>query len=253
MTSEGSISHSEFPRDLTLFERECLLYILPSNKPGYNIYRQKIESLSVIGYGRFGQSNLILGEKSAQPDLTAPSAPVFALGAIKFMEKEVYILLHEEFEEQIEFDISGIDIFDNAVKLTETGRWSYSNWIPGKRSPEGSPVREIHLTPGKLVLALANEQKKIWIYDGRTGVNRFIPVTNFYDVLMRVKKIRDPKIALNSGLLFENFGEFSDQDLGSAFLFYNKLWKKIELDYSGFINHSKTEKKKTFLNFFKRG
>ena len=54
-------SLNDFPRKLTERERDFLFSILPENKKGYKLYRDKIDSLFVIGFGRFGDTNLVLG------------------------------------------------------------------------------------------------------------------------------------------------------------------------------------------------
>lgn len=224
-----------FPRKLSAREKDWLFSVLPASRNGYREYREKIEKLFVVGYGRFGSTNLVLGEKGTAIDDTIPSAPVFAIGVINYKEAEVYVLIHEETEGQIEFDISAAGNNLIPEKLTEMSRWSYSDWMPGKNAPgDNSGVREIHIITDKIVLVVAPGHKKIWVYDSSTGINHLIPVTNFYNEVMRIKKIKDPAIALNSKLIFEEKNDITDQDIGSAFLIYNKYWKKVTLDYSLF-------------------
>lgn len=243
-----------FPRRLSPREKEWLFYLLPKDRPGYNAYRDKIENLFVIGHGKFSNTSYILGKYEDSGDETAPPVPVLATGSLFYKETEVYAVIHEEFEGQIEFDISRTGSKVLPLELHELKRWTYSDWKPGKDAPgDASGVREIHLIPGRVVLAIAREHKRIWVYESQTGVNHFIPVTNFFNDLMRVKNIRDPKIVLNSSLIFDPAFELKDEELGSAFLLYNKNWKKINLDYSIFVSTEKKDKGPSLFRIFKRG
>jgi len=67
-----------YPRVLTPLENDWLLYILPDTGPGYRIYREKIASMLVIGEGRFGEGNYVLGYKGDEPDLSYSSLPILA-------------------------------------------------------------------------------------------------------------------------------------------------------------------------------
>ena len=171
-----------FPRKLTEREKEWLNFILPADKKGYFEFRKKIENLFVIGYGRFGGTNLILGKQNDKPDLSAPSSPVFASGNIIYKEAEIYVLIHEEFEGQIEIDISNKRESEIPEELTEVSRWTYSNWKPGNKAPgDISDVREIHLIKNEIVIAIAPVHKRIWVYENKSGINYFSPVTNFFN------------------------------------------------------------------------
>ncbi len=97
--------NNTFPRALTELERECLFSVLPENKTGYKIYREKISKLKVNGAGRFGGGNLVLGMEGSIPDNSFSSAPVFASGTIEFDECNAEINIHEELDNEIEFDI----------------------------------------------------------------------------------------------------------------------------------------------------
>ena len=59
-----------------------------------------------------------------------------------------------------------------------------------------------------------------------------IPVTNFYNELMLHKNIRDPKVALNTKLMFTDLSNFSDSDLTYAFLTYNTIKTKVQMEGS---------------------
>lgn len=216
-----------FPRELTKLEKVLLFSVLPEKKSGYNKYRKIIESLVVAGPGMFGDNNLVMCPPGIKPDDTIPSAPVFALGTVIYNNNKADIVIHEEMDNQLEFDIS----FDNenTSDLKEIKKWSYSDWKPGQKAPDdGSKVREI-IIDQKHVLAIAEEHKKIWLYDSDSGINYIIPVTNMYSYVMLVKNVRQPEIALKPALFFINLDSFGDEELKTAFLAYNKYFKRIKL------------------------
>lgn len=79
----------------------------------------------------------------------------------------------------------------------------------------------------KLVLVLCSRDRRIWIYDSRSGVNALIPVSGFYNELMLQTGVHDPKIALDPKHLFELQDAQSDSELIRAFSSYNKLRNKV--------------------------
>lgn len=245
---------NEFPRNLTEKEKNILFSVLPENKTGYRNYRNKIEKLLVIGRGRFDRKNLLIGEARNKPDLSVPSNPVFACGTIICKETEIDVLIHEEFDNEIEFDITTSNLIKVEDDFTIISKWNYSEWNPGDKAPmDNSFVREVVILPGVYILAIAPAHKKIWMHDLKTGVNHLIPVSNFYNQLMMVKDIRDPKIALNPGLFFRNLHEFSEEDLISALITYNKYIRRFKIDLNYFTKEKPEPVKKGFLSFMKRG
>ncbi len=240
-----------FPRKLNEIEKQLLFSLLPAERNGYREYREKIENYFVLGYGRFGNGNLILGNEDDEIDLTMPSAPVFAVGNILTSAGDVYIVIHEEFENQIEIDFSNPDILNSTgIKLLSS--WSYSTWKPGMKNPANKEkLREIHIVKNALVVAISQSDKKIWVFEKNSGVNHFIPVTKFYDELMRIKGEKDPKIALDASRFFTHLHSYSDELIARAFLVYNKYWKKLEIDSTNF--EKKNKPKRTFLKLFNRG
>jgi hypothetical protein len=244
----------KFPRALTDKEKYLLLSVLPENKPGYKRYREKIEELVVIGQGRFSRDNMILGKPGAKPDLSFPSTPIFAIGTVNCKETQIDIAIHEEIENEIEFDISTNNAHNLAEDFTELSNWNYSEWIPGMDAPnDNSKVREIIIIPDNLILTIAPAHKKIWLHKIETGVNHLIPLSNFYNQLMMVKDIRNSKIALNPGLFFDQLYEYSDADLVSAFITYNKYIKRFDIDLSYFEKGNSKPLQKSLLSFLKRG
>lgn len=224
-------SYFDFPRDLTSEEKQYLFSVLPESKPGYLAYRGKINSYVVIGNGRFCRSNWILGLPSDAPDLTISSPPIFALGKIEFDGTWLDITIHEEHFNQIEIDLSFTPEISSIQKLIELKRWSYSDWNLGDKNPEdNSEVKEFILKNNFYLLAVAPLSKKIWLHDYSSGINHLIPLTNFYNELMAVKKIRDPKIALKPERFFTHLNTYSREELGTAFISYNKYMKRLNLN-----------------------
>jgi hypothetical protein len=67
---------------------------------------------------------------------------------------------------------------------------------------------------------------------------------------MIVKNIRNPQLVSRPQSLFEKLDYYSDNELVSAFILYNKYFKKA--DIKSFEKPRAELSKKHFLNFFKR-
>lgn len=243
---------NKFPRLLKPLEKKSLLNALPEYKPGYNEYRIKINDLSVIGEGRFGNGSLILGNNDSKIDLGVSSAPVFAFADSMYEGFNVYSVIHEEMDGMIEIDIKHSEqVISDEIVLKEIK--TYSNWLPGMKDPfDDSFIREVEVRGKELVLAISANQKRIWLFNSESGVNYFIPVSNFYVDVMRVMNIKDPQIALNPNRLFQKLDEFKDEDLKNGFINYNKSWRKIVVKNLVDGIESRMEIKKTFFNFWKK-
>ncbi len=229
-----------FPRKLNSIEKELLDFILPENRSGYAAINEKLKNLFVIGNGRFGGNNYLIGEKTDVIDLTAPSSPVIAAGYKTIDGKTYYVLLHEEFENIFEIDYQIVE---------RKGKdFTYSDWLPGQKAPgDNSELREITILPSEAVLAIAPKHRRIWVYVKKTGVNHFIPMANLYNEIMRVKGEKDPKIALDVKRIFTDHEILTDDEIRMGFYSYNKYLKKIELDYS-YFNKVKPKVKKSFFS-----
>lgn len=239
----------DFPRELSALEKNWISSALPDNKPGYKKIKEKLFSFYAIGLGSIEDFSIILGEQKSAPERDL-AFPVFAAGNIQYKTGYVYVTVSSEEEGQFEVDFD-TDLI-GSKDLTEIRRWSYSDWIPGRGTPgDNSPVREIEIIKNKLILAAAPDHKRIWIYEAVSGINYLTPVTNYYNELMRVLKIKDPEIVLDSGKFFKDLDSYADKDLAEAFLVYNKRWKKVDIDYSD-IKEKSNRNDKSFLRFIKR-
>ena len=222
-----------FPRALTAFERETLLWLLPVVRSGYDAYRKYISDWVVVGEGRRGTGNYILAKKDVRPDIESPLPQVFAYGVIEAESVSISATLRELFEDQLEYEIVSLSGDTIPQHLTVRRQWNFSLWSPSQACPAcGSAVRQVTIrreSGGDATLAVCAADKRLWIFDAFDGVNHLIPVTNFHNALMLHKNNRDPKTALAAENFFRHLHTFSDADLGAAFVQYNKLRKKIDL------------------------
>lgn len=223
---------NKYPRKLTPREKDWLFYMLPEESHAYSEYRKNIASMLVIGEGRFGEGNLVLGYEGDSPDLSYASLPVFACGQIICKGCTIQVSIHEFFDNKIEVSLSNLSDSGIPEFLIETGRWSYSYWKPGQPSPfEGDKLSEINVSKNnnELVLALSPKSRTIWLYDQRSCVNYIIPVTNFINELLRGNPKIDKSGGINIDFIFSNLDKFDDYDFVRAFVQYNKHWHKVEL------------------------
>ncbi len=232
-------SSEVFPRSLRTTERELLEFVLPADSEGYNEYRRNIEGMVVLAEGRRGKGNFVLGKPGDRADISSPLQPVIAYGAVETTLGTFTITVREIFYDQIDAEIvsnRGEEIPD---QFSELRRWTYSTWAPGMLSPAiQTSVREVKINP-TLVLAISPQEKRLWLFDGETAMNLLIPITNYYNELMLHRHIRDPKVALKSGLLFEQLDGYTDADLVSAFVAYNALKRRVKLETPGTVEGEK--------------
>ncbi len=225
--------NSQYPRQLTPREREWLEWILPSNRTGYRQYRELIDKMTVLGEGRRGKGDMILGISGDVPDTDSPLPPVFSYGVIETDLGQITITLREIVSDQIGVEIVGQRTEEVPEEFEESRRWTYSTWNPGNVCPQCQrAAREIPMYTQEnkhFVLVLCSGDRRLWVYDGETQANHLIPVTNLHNELMMHKKIRDPNIALDSKRLFTDLAKYTDADLSYAFLTYNKLKTKVEV------------------------
>ncbi|HUN66515.1 MAG TPA: hypothetical protein VMW43_10470 [Bacteroidota bacterium] len=225
-----------YPRGLTPREREWIEWILPASRSGYAAYRNRIAGTVVIGEGRRGTGELILGRRGDEPDFSAPLAPVFAYGMIESDTGGVSVTIRQESGGQISVEIAAHAGESVPDELPVRRRWSYSDWLPGGVCPQcRGPLREVPMRPAnspetEFTLALCPVDGRIWLYERASGINHLIPVTNYYNELMLKKNIRDPIVALSSARLFTDIGGYSDADLTAAFESYNRQRHKVRID-----------------------
>ena len=228
--------NGEYPRPLSRHERDWIEWILPQDRPAYRYYRTMIETMTVIGQGRRGKGEVILGPAGEKPDFSEPLAPVAAYGAIETTAGTISITLREQLNHQISVEIVSHQSDDIPQKFEEIRRWTYSTWETGQPCPQCLhnvrmvPMHVLASEKDHYVLAICVHDKRLWVYDSTSEMNRLIPLTNFYNELMLHKNIRDPNIALQAKRLFDDLPRYTDADLTYAFLTYNKIKTKIHID-----------------------
>jgi hypothetical protein len=229
------IDGGTFPRSLTGRESEWLDFILPADRPGYNAFRRSLDDLLVLGEGRWGNDDFILGRPSQEIDRTEGMLPVMAYGEIECVDSDaapftITLAVHQPNDEgMVEFQVGTLGVGALPASWTERSRWSYSYWLPGAPCPAtGQAVRQIGLDKeGELLLVISPAKRVLWLYDARTMVSTLVPVTNFYNELMLLKGVRDPKIGLDHKRLFTELAGFTDAELWGAFQRYNGSYRKV--------------------------
>lgn len=237
-------THTSYPRALRQKEMDLLESVLPPDRPGYRRYRDLVNSMVVIGEGRRGAGNLVLGPEGHVPDLVSPLAQVVAYGVVETTLDSFTMTVREYIGNQIDVEIVSSSLGEIPDHFEEKRRWTYSTWRPGSPSPlHNQPVREVVIGEA-FVLVISRDEKRLWVYDGDSGMNLLIPITNFYNELMLHKHIRDPRVALVSQLLFTHLEEYSDDDLRVSFITYNILKRKVDVKI-----HTQTQEGKLSRGF----
>jgi len=243
-----------YPRELSAQEHAWIEWLIPVEREGYRIFSEQIKSYLVLGEGRWGVNDFVLGKIGQSIDMTEGMHPTFAFGAILGEQCDVNISIHETNDiGQIEFVVSPIRAEKIPYDLKEIRRWTYSYWKPGDPCPAtNTRVREVKLAtvgPFSFTLAISAAQHALWLHDPGYGTNRLIPVTNFYNELMSVKEIRDPKIALDHKYLFNYLQLFSDDEFFRAFKRYNVMYKKVNI---ALFDDDIKKKQNPFVKAFKK-
>ncbi len=222
------------PRDLSRFERELLLWVLPAERPGYRTIRSLVEEWKVTARGRRGVGNYILAALDERVDVESPLPQVVAYGIVETDQGDISVTVREPFGNQIEFEIVKLGRGDLNLPFLETRRWTLSTWNPGEACPIcAKPLREVVMATvsgHRMVLAICAADKRLWVFDERTQVNHPVPVTNFYNELMFHEHVRDPEIGLHPERLFSTLRDYRDAALVKAFRTYNMIRTKVPLE-----------------------
>jgi hypothetical protein len=233
-------------------EIKLLYSILPEDKPGYIKYRELISAMKYCGEGRFGNGNFYIGTGIAKPDLTIPSTPVFAVGIAKTNLGDFDILIHEYEDDLIELQLSNRTDDDRELIIEEVT--DHSSWIPGNNSPgKDDIVKELALIKDEYTLVIDKPNKKIWLHDHKSGVNHIIPVSNYFNELMRLKKIKDESLFKSPISFFNRLDNYTDEEFKLAFYQYNKFMRRFDITINPEDLIKPRRKKKSFLKIFSRG
>jgi hypothetical protein len=218
-----------YPKSLRAKEIDLIEFVLPEGSPGYEEYRRLISGMVVLAEGRRGKGNFVLGRRGDIADVTSSLPSVIAYGIVETTLDAFSVSVRECVDDQIDVEIVSTRGEEIPDRFEEKRRWTYSTWRPGQPSPcTGNPVRPVKVSD-TLTLAIAKQEKRLWLHDARTMMNHLIPITNFYNELMLHQGIRDPKVALKSDLLYEKLEQYTDADLRAAFVAYNKQRKRVDI------------------------
>ncbi len=224
-----------FPRKISEIESYWLDFILPESNKIYQNYKEKIKDLYVIGYAKNSPFSLILGKKEDNMIDDYPSLQIVATGFFEYDFGKVEISLYEFFEGHLQLDIfvqSQVDINQfniNDLKKRELHKAAFLNWKPGNNHPyDNSSIREVEIQEDKVTLAISEKHKRIWVYEHKNEMIHFIPITNFYQEVLKVARIKSPETITNINYFFLNLNKFTDELIQRAFINYNKIWKKID-------------------------
>jgi hypothetical protein len=238
--------------ELSKNEIKLLLSILPEQKSGYKIYRDMISTMKVMGKGRFNDGNFYLGSGETKPDLSIASTPVFAVGIVKTNTGSIDVLIHEYEDDLIEVQLS--KRISDEEELIIDDALSFSEWISGDKSPGSSEaVKEFEIIKDKFILVIDKTNKKIWLHNYESGVNQIIPVSNYFNELMRLKKIKDENLFRSPSLFFNKLDDYTDEEFKLAFYQYNKFMRRFDIKINPEDLLTPRVKRKKFFKLFSRG
>ncbi len=226
---------------------------MPEHIPGYKSYCDFLRVSEVIGEGRWGEGNLILDKKHSDIDLTLGMPPVVAYGECTVNSLPLSVSVHEfNIDGQLEVQFSGAFPIPQSPSIGE--KWTYSYWHPGDPCPAtNTRAKEITIKTNsnsvKYVLAISVAQKVLWLHHEGSGFNQLIPVTGFYDELLRVKHIRDAALISHPATFFEKVNDFTDAEYITALLEYDKKASR-KFDSSDIVIESVKAKKSLFQKLF---
>jgi len=247
------MTFTSYPRALSSTEKDLLFWLLPEIIPAYKPYRDFLHNSQIIGEGRWGEGNLILNKKPSSIDLTLGMPPVIAYGECQVNDKQLSISVHEfNIDDQLEVQFSGVFPIPESPEIKN--KWCYSYWKPGEVCPATSTkVKEVTIKTfskeTKYVLAISPAKKVLWLHHIHSGFNQLMPVTAFYDELLRTKHIRDANLISHPSTFFDRINDFSDAEYIQALLEYDKKASR-KFDASGIVIQTEKPKKSIFHKLF---
>ncbi len=232
-----------FPRSLSFAELEFIRWLLPEHADVYARTLKTIEAGYVIGEGRWGLGDLMIGHNNTQIDRSLSMMSIIAVGECSTNLGSVSISIHEpNLDEMIEVQFSGI--FPLPEHIEVISGWTYSYWHPGLPCPStGQEVREVILYTTTAIprytIVLSPSSKTLWCYDHSTKFNQLLTVTGFMDELLRTHRLRDAALVTNPTKMFVQLHNYSDADIRKAFSEYAKVTvRKFDLSDIVIEQHS---------------
>jgi hypothetical protein len=221
-----------YPRELSDFENRALQMLLPLDRDGYKPYYEFLTRAQVIGEGRWGIGDLILAEAPSEIDLTAGMNPVVAYGELTLRQSATLtVSIHTPEDRQMEVQFGG----DTAAYKPEDilSSWTYSSWKPGDADPgSGATLRTIQFQDKNAkvlyVLAISTFHRSIWVHHVLSSFNQLLPVTGFYEYLIRAKAAEAGRESFRPSGLFQQLNDFTDEELRMGLLHYNDENRKFD-------------------------
>lgn len=222
-----------FPRELTPLERALLLWVLPADRTVYAEYRRKVQEWKVVGKGRRGEGNYIIGAPGVQPDIESPLPHLLAFGSVMTERGEITVSVREYSGDQVEIEIAG-PVDGGLLRPFESyRRWTLSEWLPLLPCPAcGEVLREVEMkteSGRSLVLAICARDHRLWVYDSQSQINHPIPVTGYYNELLLQNKVQNRRTVPDVKRFFTGLDSYSDAALVGAFSSYNRMRTKVFL------------------------
>lgn len=236
MTTDNLFHSEHLPRKLNSGELGIIFNLFPQNSPHYTAYINLLKNWYICKIDSADPFKLFLCENSEViPDDFV--MPVVNIGGINIGDQFYDFTFFENSGDTVRIEIS----IERAVK----NEYSLANWKPGDSSPFSGDLRTVEINKGEYLLLRDIAKKKLWVHDKNKSGNIILTVTSFYNSVMGVENIKDPKVAFNFDLLFSD--KFGDDVLTKAFYLHAKKNKipgiKVEIP-------EVTEKEKP--NFWKR-
>ena len=89
-------------------------------------------------------------------------------------------------------------------------------------------MREVHLGDAH-TLVFDPSDRRLWLYDGNSGLVSPLPITGFYSELMLSLGIHDPATVLSPSHFWERLASYPDEQLRDAFVRYNQKRHRANL------------------------
>ena len=244
-----------FPRTLISTELEFIRWLLPEHSPVYTATLHQIESGIVLGEGRWGSGDLMVGDPKTPIDLTLGMTPIIAYGECVIGDQKMTISIHQSnIDEQIEIQFAGSYPLPENPQVTSG--WTYSYWKPGMSDPESNTaLREVSITDTsgniRYTLVFSPTRKALWVYHNHTFFTELLPVTGFMDELLRTHGIREIERISQPTQVFETLDEFTDGDIVRAFLEYVPVSMR-KLDIANLVIPERKERRSVFAKLLKK-
>lgn len=199
LLTTNNLFHSEnLPRKLNPEELGILLKHFPQNSPYYTSYINLLKNWYICKIDNSDPVKLFLcNNGSVVPDL-------FVMRVVNIAG----INIENHFYDFTFFEDSGDTVrIEISIETSVKREYSLAKWQPGDNSPFGGDIKSVEINKDDYFLLLDITKKKVWVHDRKSSGNIILAVTGFYNSVINIQNIKDPKVAFNFDLLFtEKFG-----------------------------------------------